>query len=374
MRPSATASTGLPSWLPDYALLYLRHVEEGVPIRQLAKAEGCHASTILRRVRRVESRRDDPLVDEALSTLGRLAAPAPRQTAPAVTSRKDMSMTAAIRNASLGPDDETIETEARRVLRRLAEPGAVLVVASEMDKAVVLRGTVRTAVLDRAVAQAFALKDWIQVTHTNRVTSYEIAPGGRAAVKRFLEEEARARGDYQPDDDAGPLHASQHRSWSRREVEEDGQRRRLRANLAESPLGVLARRRDKDGKPFLSAELVAAGERLREDFELAQMGPRVAQNWERFITGGARGQYNAQGALNGGSESARERVAAALRDLGPGLGDMVLRCCCFLEGLEAAEKRMGWSARSGKIVLRIALERLKRHYDEVYGGRAPLIG
>lgn len=67
-------------------------------------------------------------------------------------------------------------------------------------------------------------------------------------------------------------------------------------------------------------------------------------------------------------------MAAALRDLGPGLGDMVLRCCCFLEGLEAAERRMGWSARSGKIVLRIALQRLRRHYDETYGRSRPLIG
>ncbi|AZB55371.1 helix-turn-helix domain-containing protein, partial [Cereibacter sphaeroides] len=75
-----------------------------------------------------------------------------------------------------------------------------------------------------------------------------------------------------------------------------------------------------------------------------------------------------------GPRQARERVAAALRDLGPGLGDMVLRCCCFLEGLEAAERRMGWSARSGKIVLRIALQRLRRHYDETYGRSRPLIG
>ena len=68
------------------------------------------------------------------------------------------------------------------------------------------------------------------------------------------------------------------------------------------------------------------------------------------------------------------RVAAALRDLGPGLGDVALRVCCHLEGLEVAEKRMGWAARSGKIVLRIALMRLKRHYEETYGGASPLIG
>ena len=39
-------------------------------------------------------------------------------------------------------------------------------------------------------------------------------------------------------------------------------------------------------KQFLSDDLVRVGERLREDFELAQMGPRVAQNWDRFLTSG----------------------------------------------------------------------------------------
>jgi len=72
--------------------------------------------------------------------------------------------------------------------------------------------------------------------------------------------------------------------------------------------------------------------------------------------------------------AARERVSEALRDLGPGLGDIALRCCCYLEGMEAAEKRMGWSARSGKIVLRIALQRLKRHYEERDGTLSPMIG
>ena len=74
------------------------------------------------------------------------------------------------------------------------------------------------------------------------------------------------------------------------------------------------------------------------------------------------------------SEHQVEEMKAALRELGPGMGDMCLRVCCFLEGIEMTERRLGWSARSGKIVLRLALMRLERHYRETYGLGAPLIG
>ena len=189
----------------------------------------------------------------------------------------------------------------------------------------------------------------------------------------MIEEDDRAR---QGMSEAATPFADQHRVWGEREVRETGENepRKLRYNLAESPVAALARRRDKDGQPFLAPDLVDAGERLREDFELAQMGPRVAQNWDKFLTAGDRGSYTGDGGPAQGPRAARDRVALALRDLGPGLGDMVLRCCCFLEGMEQAERRLGWSARSGKIVLRIALQRLKRHYDETYGKSGPLIG
>ncbi len=64
------AGAGLPAWLPQYARLYLRHVQDGVSIRELARSEGCHASTISRRMRRIEQRRDDPLIDDLLTRLG----------------------------------------------------------------------------------------------------------------------------------------------------------------------------------------------------------------------------------------------------------------------------------------------------------------
>ena len=139
---------------------------------------------------------------------------------------------------------------------------------------------------------------------------------------------------------------------------------------------MLARRREKDSTPFLASDLVSAAERLREDFELAQMGARGGLNWDRFLNAspGPCSPDSRGDAAQDRPSAARDRVAAALRDLGPGLGDVALRVCCHLEGLEVAEKRMGWAARSGKIVLRIALQRLRRHYDETYGRAGPMIG
>ena len=363
----------LPAWLPDAVRLYLSHTEDGVSLRALARAEGCHASTVLRQVRRYENRRDDPLVDEALAQLGRA------QAEKLPPDSKDITdMTAPFRPSPLPVDAATIAREARRILRRLCEAGSVLAIAPDMDKAAVIRTlpdgrSIRTGVVDRAVAQAFALKDWISCRQNGRVAAYEITGIGRSALKRFLAEDAGMRSGMA---EAPMPFGDQHRLWGERSVAGagDGEPRRVRYNLAESPIALLARRKDKDGQPFLTPEMVTAAERLREDFELAQMGPRVAQNWDRFLTAGDRGGFGSDSGLAEGPRIARDRVGAALRDLGPGLGDMVLRCCCFLEGMEQAEKRLGWSARSGKIVLRIALMRLKRHYEETGGKSQPLIG
>ncbi|WP_145110936.1 DUF6456 domain-containing protein [Cereibacter sediminicola] len=378
MQTDLRLSPTLPAWLPEPVRLYLDHTEEGLSLRALARREGCHASTVMRHVRRCESRRDDPLVDEALAafgrSLGRGAFPA-RKDRPDMTAPIRPEASPALRPALL--DETTIAREARRILRRLAEPQTVLAVAPDMEKAAVLRSlpdgsTARTAVMDRAVAQVFALKDWITCRKPGRIATYEITATGRAALKRLVERDEAGRGGGMAE--AAQPFAAQHRDWAEREIRDEDGPRRVRYNAAESPVAVLGRRRDKDGQPFLAAELVEAAERLREDFELAQMGPRVAQNWDRFLTGADRGSFRTDPGGAEGPRQARERVAAALRDLGPGLGDMVLRCCCFLEGLEAAERRMGWSARSGKIVLRIALQRLRRHYDETYGRSRPLIG
>ena len=372
---SGQGAAALPAWLPDPVRHYLHHVEGGLSFRAIARAEGRAASTVMRQCRRFESRREDPLWDEALAALAVRAR-------PAEPGKDDPVMTAPLRAAEGFMDEAALAAEARRVLRRLTEPAALLVIAPDMEKAAVLRtlpdgSTARTAVLDRAVAQGFVLRDWIACRKPGRVAAYEITTTGRAALRRMLGDEGRVTGASDAPAgfaEAATPFADRHRVWGERMVDEADGPRRVRYNIAESPVMLLARRRERDGKPFLAADLVAAAERLREDFELAQMGPRVAQNWERFLTAGDRGGFRPEVGRAEGPRDARDRVAAALRELGPGLGDVALRCCCFLEGLEVAEKRMGWAARSGKVVLRIALIRLRRHYDETYGRAGPLIG
>ncbi len=366
------AGAAFPPWVPAHVRHYLHHTEGGQSLRALARRAGCHASTVMRQVRRNEIRRDDPLVDLAFTRLAASTRALPERSCEDL---QTMKMEKRIERHDW-PSETGMETEARRILPHLAMPDAVLALAPGMDKAVVVRETAdgrsqRCAVMDSAVAEAFALKDWIEGRARGRVVRYRLTQAGRAALKRLVgEPEAAAQGFAE----AQAPFADQHRAFEYREERAPDGRRgaRGRYNTNESPLTALARRRDKDGQPFLSPELVTAGERLREDFELAQLGPRVAQNWDRFLTGSDRGAFGPSSGARG-PDGARGRVAAALKDLGPGLGDVALRCCCFLEGMEQAEKRMGWSARSGKIVLKIALQRLRRHYDEL-GASAAMIG
>ncbi len=359
----------IPGWVPKGAGHYLAHTESGQSIRALARAAGCHASTIMRQIRQIETRRDDPLVDAALRKLGAVQ----HQSAPKpVTHCSKEHAPMADMPTDILPDEATLKREALRILRRLCESGAVLAVAAEMDKAVVVRdlpggGSTRTGVVDATVAQAMALKNWIAPGNSGRIIRYRVTNAGRSALAQMLAEVApgfaEAKTAFVPGDTG----------WDADETPQEEPVRRVKYNLAESPLAALARRKDKKGRPFLADPLVHAGEQLREDFELAQMGTRVTQDWDRFLTAGAsRGQ--GAGDIPDAPSAARARVAAALADLGPGLSDVVLRCCCYLEGLENAEKQLGWSARSGKIVLRIALIRLKRHYDQTIGPGGPMIG
>lgn len=361
---SFEGSARLPNWVPIAALHYLAHTERGQSIRALARKQSCHPSTILRQVRRFEARRDDPLIDDALTALSRRANQQQRH-----PTKETENMTIARWNGSDTPREgvtkDRIEQEAKRILLRLSEPRALLAVAREMETAVIVRtgpdgDQIRTAVVDREIAQAIALKDWISCADpSGRVARYVITNAGRAALRQFAAQGEMAQAGFAD----AQSQMMRDGAWDVAAVA-GAQMPRL---VVESPLVGLSRRRDREGQPFLSRDLVAAGERMREDFELAKMGSVIARKTAAFLA--SKPSPDAPK----GAAAGHLRVQAAMADLGPGLSDVVFHCCCLLEGLEVTEKAMGWSARSGKIVLRIALQRLKRHQAE-QGKFAPLNG
>ncbi len=133
-------------------------------------------------------------------------------------------------------------------------------------------------------------------------------------------------------------------------------RRRLAANMAESPLGWLKAR------GLVSERQHMAGERLRADWTTAQLAPSVTMRWDAGpTTRGARGPGRALDPTMG-QIAAKRRFEAAVAAAGGGLSDILWRVVCAGEGLETAEKALGWPKRAGKLVLTMALDRIADHY------------
>lgn len=131
----------------------------------------------------------------------------------------------------------------------------------------------------------------------------------------------------------------------------------------ESPLLWLYRRPGKDGRPQISDEEFAAGERFRADITLAGMLPRVTMNWDAALTpeqAGA-GPRDAAGSSDT-ALAARQRVRLACDRLGPELSGLAIDICGFLKGLDLVEKERRWPPRSAKVVLGVALAALVTHY------------
>lgn len=133
-------------------------------------------------------------------------------------------------------------------------------------------------------------------------------------------------------------------------------RRTVKINLSESPLSWL------HAHGHLSDRQLLAGEKLRDDYESACLGPRTTMVWDSSpVSHGKRGAPSpftpTERALY-----AKQRFDGALEALGRDLSDIAWRVICAGEGVPVAEKAMGWPLRSGKLVLRIALDRLGDYY------------
>ena len=133
-------------------------------------------------------------------------------------------------------------------------------------------------------------------------------------------------------------------------------RRSVTVNLAESPLGWL------HAHGHIASRQFDAGEKLRMDWERAQLPTRVTMAWDCAPVSRGRGGHSGTADLSGAQIDARRRFQAAIDAAGPGLADILWRIVCSGEGMRDAETALGWPARAGKVVLTIALDRVADYY------------
>jgi hypothetical protein len=177
------------------------------------------------------------------------------------------------------------------------------------------------------------------------------------SVKQQIEQSAPE--PQQPEIDS---FRAQHLVLREREVATEAGRTKVVGDDNESPLAWLARRRGRDGRVMIESHQLQAGERLRVEFTRAHLMPRTTSNWSNPVPSNHRsGGYRAS-FLPDTVIAARQCVHHALDAVGPEFSGLLVDVCCFLKRLEVAERERGWPARSAKIVLQLALERLARHY------------
>ena len=145
------------------------------------------------------------------------------------------------------------------------------------------------------------------------------------------------------------------RELAERTIEDGKGRRSVQVNEAESPMAWLATR------GHVTLRQLEAGERLRADYEMAALGPRVTMRWDA-MPAMPRGSAPERLDPTLAQIAARRRFDGALAAAGTGLADILWRVVCAGEGLGPAEKALKWPSRAGKLVLRFALDRVADFY------------
>ncbi|SDM06045.1 DUF6456 domain-containing protein [Maricaulis salignorans] len=167
----------------------------------------------------------------------------------------------------------------------------------------------------------------------------ELGQSGRAAIKRGV---------------AGSF-AAQHRIMDDREIlGVSGRLERVRTNIREDVPGRWAVQ--------LEPQERAAAERFCTDYARSSLRQHTTRNWSLAAEIRQTGWHGGPESASLAAIAAKDRVMDALDALGSGMDQLVVAVCIREESLAAVERRFGWAQRSGKTVLKLALQQLARHY------------
>lgn len=256
--------------------------------------------------------------------------------------------------SALGENE--IAREARRIFRQLSASGAHLRPCADGDEAdfrVVSRATRQDgAKASAALVASFVRRGWI--ARAGSAQTYVLSDAGLGWLRRA---EAEA-------DPFAAQHQIRRRKWVK---DQSGVEHPVTVDEGECPLARLKQRGLIDAAQF------DAGEKLRADYTLAGLSPRLGIDLAAPLLTRSRGKL-ARHLISDTVLAAKQRFTAAMRAVGPGLSDLLFDVCCHWRGLEEAEQAKGWPGRSGRVVLGIALDRLAEHYGMRMRGGAKLRG
>ncbi|WP_420431543.1 DUF6456 domain-containing protein [Hyphobacterium sp.] len=157
--------------------------------------------------------------------------------------------------------------------------------------------------------------------------------------------------------------ATAHRKPVRRAISgDDGRVGRYEVNMADSPLARWYRPRGDETAGWLTESEFEAGERLRADYHRSTLSERVTSDWDGYLAPSGSGKRRSPEDVPASALAAKERVQRALAVAGPGFDSVLSSVCLRESGLEEVEGRERWPRRSGKVVLKLALQRLCRFY------------
>lgn len=141
----------------------------------------------------------------------------------------------------------------------------------------------------------------------------------------------------------------------------------LQSDSDYGPLLKLYNRQRNMAQKYLTIEHLQAGQKLFTEFTKANLQPKVTMDWDKLnsvpqphYTGNALGA--GQMGFSEAIYAARKRLYESLAYVGHEYAAILVEICLFGNGLEATERAMNWPARSGKLLLTMALDRLADYY------------
>ncbi|NRA86216.1 MAG: hypothetical protein HRU28_02235 [Rhizobiales bacterium] len=130
-----------------------------------------------------------------------------------------------------------------------------------------------------------------------------------------------------------------------------------------SPILKLYNRQKNLNNKYLVEQHVQAGQKLFKLFSKANLQPNITMNWDK-LESVPQNHYTGEKEQPFGEQVyiARKQLYESLAYVGEEYAAILVEICLFANGLEATEKAMNWPARSGKLLLTMALDKLAKHY------------